>query len=127
MVNIRIYDKGETSYYELPKTRDIQENGEMVYSENTMISGKKVMDIRGYRSGFIAKWDYFPNSLLTSVLQLIRQGGYFPVMLTDDEGITETKFYKIEQSGGSAVFKFVNNKPMWHGLSLQFTAQEVRG
>ena len=125
MDNIRIYDKGQVEYFDLPKTRDIQADGEQVFEETTMISGKTVMDITGYRPRFTARWDYFPNNLLASVLNLIRQGGYFPVELTDDTGKTEISLYKVTQSGGASVFKFVNGVPMWHGVSLQFTAQEV--
>lgn len=125
MVNIKIYNKGQTSFLELPKTRDIKISGEMVYEETTMISGKTVMDIRGYRAGFTATWDWFPNDLLTQVLTLIRQGGYFPVEFTDDTGTTEIKSYKISQSGQAAVFTFRGGMPVWHGITLDFTAQEV--
>ena len=125
MVNIKIYNKGQTTFLELPKTRDVKNGGEMVYEETTMISGKSVMDIRGYRAGFSATWDWFPNDLLTQVLTLIRQGGYFPVEFTDDMGNTEIKAYKVSQNGQSSIFTFRNNMPVWHGLTLDFTAQEV--
>ena len=126
MDRIRIYDKGQVEYFELPKTRDIQAGGEDIYEETTMISGKTVIDIVGYRRQFTAKWDYFPNALLTSVLTLIRQGGYFPVEITDDTGATEISMYKITQTSGTGVFKFVDGNPMWHDVSLMFVAQEVK-
>lgn len=125
MTQIKIWNKAENNYLMLPKTRDITTSGQMLYEETEMMSGKIVMDIRGYRNGFSANWDYFPAATLTSLLQMIRQGGFFKVEFSGDEGVNVTGYYKVEQNGGMSIFKFVDNFPMWHGLSLDFTAQAV--
>lgn len=125
MTQIKIWNKAETNYLLLPQTRDITTSGQMLYEETEMMSGKIVMDIRGYRNGFSANWDYFPAATLTSLLQMIRQGGFFKIQFSGDEGVAVTGYYKVEQTGGMSIFKFVNSVPMWHGLSLDFTAQAV--
>lgn len=129
MKNIWIY-YDDTHYYELPLTRDIKSESEPIYEEVTMISGKTVMDFRGVRIGFTAHWDWFPQDVLYNVIRLIRKGGYFKVRWTGDDTMgTDTALQgpmKIEQSSGMTIFKFVGTRPMWHDVTLRFTAQGVK-
>lgn len=125
MTQIRIWWSTALSR-QLPVTRDIKMSGEMEYEEVTMVSGKRVMDVRGYRDGFSAHWDWFPATALNSVLSRIRAGGYFRVDYPSDDGTDATGYFKIEQSSGTTIFKFVDGVPMWHDVTLQFTAQELK-
>ena len=129
MDNIWIYyDDAHTQYYELPKTRDIKMENEPVYNEVEMLSGKLVMDYRGFRRGFTAHWDWFPQDVLYNVLHLIRQGGYFYVRWNGDD-VTNNQYlagyYRIDEQSGMSIFKFVNNRPMWHDITLKFVKQEL--
>lgn len=129
MKHIRIYQGGSGSeYYELPTTRDIKMENEPVYNEVEMISGRLVMDYRGFRRGFTAHWDWFPQDLLYNVLHLIRSGGYFYIRWQgDDTDYTydTAGYYKIEEGSGMTIFKFVGRYPMWHDITLKFTKQEL--
>ena len=121
---IKIYNKAETSYIELPRTKEIETAGDMVFNEITMASGKTKMDTKGYRPGFKCTWDWFPNELLSVLLSMLRIGGYFKVIYPAPTGEDATGYFKITP-GGQKIFKFVNGSPMWHGLELEFVGQDV--
>lgn len=124
MDKIKIYNKTESSYIELPRTRNIETTEDMVYSEMTMASGKTKMDIKGYRPGFTAEWEWLPSGLLNQLLPILRIGGYFKVDYPAPTGEDKTGYFRIEV-GGQKIFKFVNGAPMWYGLKLTFTGQDV--
>ena len=124
MDKIKIYNKTESSYIELPRTRSIETTEDMVYSEMTMASGKTKMDIKGYRPGFTCEWEWLPSGLLTQLLPLLRSGGYFKVAYPAPTGEDKTGYFRIEV-GGQKIFKFANGAPMWYGLKLTFTGQDV--
>ena len=107
----------------LPRTRDISFTCEEVGTETEMASGKLVKDIRGYRPVIKASWDYFPAEDLTKLISLLRQGGFYNVNYPDEAGEKNGRF-KISYPE-TKIFKFVNGVPMWHGVDLTFTAQEV--
>lgn len=109
----------------LPRTRSVDTEGEVVYTETTMASGKTVMDIRGYRPGFTASWEWLPAGLLAQLLPLLRQGGYFRVEYPDSTGEIESDLMKVK-AGGQKIFKFKGGEPMWYGLTLTFVSQEVK-
>ena len=121
---IIIFNKDGETFITLPRTKNVETTEEMVYTETTMASGKTVMDIRGYRPGFSAEWEWLPAGLLAQLLPMLRQGGYFNVSFVDATGEEITKMMKVT-AGGQKIFKFVNGAPMWYGLTLDFTAQEV--
>lgn len=121
---LKIFDKNGTSYVELPRTRDVQTSGEVVCSETTMASGKMVMDIRGFRPAFTTTWEWLPAGLLNRLLPILRQGGYFQVSYPDPTGQDVTAMMRVEESG-QRIFKFVDGNPMWYGLTLTCTSQEV--
>ena len=124
MDRLKIWNKAETSYIELPRTKNIETAETMVYNEMTMASGKTKMDIKGYRPGFSAEWEWLPAGLLTQLLPMLRGGGYFKIDYPAPTGEDKSGYFKIE-IGGQKIFKFVNNAPMWYGLNLTFTGQDV--
>ncbi len=126
MDRIKIYDKNNINFIELPKTKNIETTEEMVCEETTMASGKIVIDIKGYRPGFKAEWEWLPAGLLEELLPILRKGGFFKVEYPAVKGInTGIGVFKIDFSG-QKIFKFINGNPMWYGLQLTFTGQEVR-
>lgn len=121
--NIRIYYNNDTQYIDLPRTKDITIGAEEVSDEVTMASGKLVKDIRGFRTTIEANFDYFPADLLVTLLQVLRQGSYYLVQFPAPEG-DDSGHFSISYPSNK-IFKFVNGDPMWYGVSLTFTAQEV--
>ena len=125
MTRIRIWESNSIARsLELPVTRDIKMSGEMEYEEVTMVSGKRVMDARGYREKFTAHWDWFPSVQFNTLLTWLRVGGYFNVNYPSETG-DASGFFKVEHTSGTTIFKFVNGVPMWHDVTLEFTARDV--
>lgn len=92
--------------------------------ESEMASGRIVQDILGYRPSFTVTYEYIPEHILVPVVGLIRQGGFFKVEYPTPTGAGEGMF-KISDTSGQKIFKFVDNAPMWYGLTLTFTSQVV--
>lgn len=124
MRNIIIYNKDESTGIELPITRNLSIGGQSVDKEITMAAGNRVKYIIGYRATITAKWDYFPQDVLTELHALIRQGGWFKVRYPDLDGADNEGYFSVSQSS-MGVFTYQNNTPMWRGLTLTFTAREV--
>lgn len=124
MRNIIIYSKDETESYTLPKVRDMQNGGEVVYKEVQMAAGNLVHYVQGYRAKLSINFDYFPADLLADIMGLIRQGGWFRVDYPDTNGTDKTGYFKITP-GTMGVFKFADGKPVWRGLKLDFVAREL--
>ena len=89
-----------------------------------MVSGRKVQYMQGFRPSFTAEWDWFPNDLLAQLTALLRQGGFFKVNYPDQDGTEKSGKFSISYPS-TGIFKFKDGKPMWYGVSLTFTAQEV--
>lgn len=124
MDKIKIFDKNNIDYIELPRTKNVETSEDMVYTETEMASGKFVMDIKGFRPGFTAEWEWLPSGLLEKLLPMLRKGGFFNVEYPSSEGTIQKDLFKIETSG-QKIFKFINGSPMWYGLKLTFTSQKV--
>lgn len=119
---IRIYN-AETSVT-MPRTREIKVGGKNEYKERTMASGRKVRDITGHRVEITAEWDYVPASDMAALVALIRTGEFLSVDYPDPTGTDGTGLFGVSVPT-PGVFKFINGAPMWHGVSLTLTAQEV--
>ena len=89
-----------------------------------MVSGRKVQYVQGFRPSFTAEWEWFPNDLLAQLTNLLRQGGYFKVEYPDQDGTDKSGYFAISYPS-TGIFKFKDGRPMWYGVSLVFTAQEV--
>lgn len=123
MRNIIIYTPSGGTI-SLPDTKKISMGGNMVATEVEMVSGRKVQYVQGFRPNFTAEWEWFPNDTLAELTALLRQGGYFAVKYPDQDGNDKEGKFNISYPA-TAIFKFKDDKPMWYGVSLTFTAQEV--
>ena len=123
MEQLKIYTT-ENNYLLLPKTKQLTLGGEMVAKEVTMVSGRKVQYVQGFRPTFSATWDYFPNDLLAELISLLRIGGYFKVAYPDQDGSVKEGYFSITYPN-TGVFMFRNHIPIWHNITLNFSSQEV--
>lgn len=111
----------------MPRTRDIQDAGELVYKETEMASGKRVRDIpkgKCFRPGFRATWDYLPRHIIKDLITMLRQGGYFDVEYPDPDGTIKTGKFSIDYPD-PRIFAFRKDVAIWHGFTLLFKSQEV--
>jgi hypothetical protein len=120
---IKITKASEGLVLELPRTKKIQISGANESIQATMASGKKVSDIIGHRISITAEYDYLPAVTMTTLMTIIRSGGYCLVEYPDITGYASGMFEVSVPSPG--IFKFRDNVPIWHGAVLTFTAQEV--
>lgn len=125
--NIRIFKKDGVAFIDLPRTKNITYLDKPIVYETEMASGRLVQDIMGVRPTITAVFEYIPSETLKEVLELLRAGGFFNVTYPTPTGETREGMFKIVEGTGQKIFKFVNGKPMWYGLSLTFTSQEVIG
>ena len=123
MQTLKIYNAQDAAI-ELPRTKKISMGGELVATEVTMVSGRKVQYVQGFRPSFTAEWEWFPNDLLAQLTNLLRQGGYFKVEYPDQDGTDKSGYFAVSYPN-TGIFKFKDGRPMWYGVSLVFTAQEV--
>lgn len=123
MQQLKIYN-AQNQVLELPRTKKISMGGELVATEVTMVSGRKVQYVQGFRPSFTAEWEWFPNDLLAQLTNLLRQGGYFKVEYPDQDGTDKSGYFAVSYPN-TGIFKFKDGKPMWYGVSLTFSAQEV--
>lgn len=123
MQQLKIYNT-QNQAIELPRTKKISMGGELVATEVTMVSGRKVQYVQGFRPSFTAEWEWFPNDLLAQLTNILRQGGYFKVEYPDQDGTDKSGYFAVSYPN-TGIFKFKDGKPMWYGVSLTFSAQEV--
>jgi hypothetical protein len=108
----------------MPKVRKVSVGGKEVAKEVTMASGKMVKDVIGHRAVIAAEWDYVPANTMAALVNLLRAGGYFTVGYPDPDGTDKSGSFSISYPQNK-IFKFVSGVPMWHGVQLVMTAQEV--
>lgn len=108
----------------MPLIKKISVGGQEVANEVTMASGKLVKDIIGHRVIVNAEWDYVPASQIANLVTMLRAGGYFAVTYPDPSGENKSGNFSISYPQ-TRIFKYVDGVPMWHGVSLTMTAQEV--
>ena len=108
----------------MPRTKSPKVGGEEVCKEITMASGKKVKEMIGVRTAIAAEWDYVPAATMAALTTMLRKGGYFTVGYPDPDGTDKSGSYDITIPS-PGIFRFVGTTPMWHGVSLTMTAQEV--
>ena len=123
MQTLKIYN-ANNNVLEMPQTKRISMGGELVATEVTMVSGRKVQYVQGFRPSFTAEWEWFPNDLLAQLTNILRQGGYFRVEYPDQDGTDKSGYFAVSYPN-TGIFKFKDGKPMWYGVSLTFSSQEV--
>ena len=105
------------------RAEEVWVGGGGVAAEVTMVSGRKVQYVQGFRPSFTAEWEWFPNDLVAQLTNLLRQGGYFKVEYPDQDGTDKSGYFAVSYPN-TGIFKFKDGKPMWYGVSLTFSAPE---
>lgn len=108
----------------MPRVRAVKVGGVEVANEITMASGKLVKEMIGFRTTITAEWDWLPAQTITDLHALLRQGGYFAVEYPDPVTGDAIGLFSVSYPE-TKIFKFNGTSPMWHGVSLTMTAQEV--
>ncbi len=122
MTQITINDG--TTTITMPKTRKISVGGKIDSTETEMASGKRVAEVKGCRVVINAEWDYVPAATMAALTAMLRKGLFFTVGYPDPDGTDKSAKFSISIPT-PGIFKFVSGAPMWHGVSLVMTAQEV--
>lgn len=123
MDRIRIYNSDKTDSVLMPRCR-YNIGGEAVQVSTQMASGKLVRDIVGHRRILTASWDWVPDVDIKKLHSFLRSCAPLPVEYHDIvDGPVEGVFVVSYPETG--IFKFLGATPMWHGVSLTMTAQEV--
>lgn len=121
---LKIYNNGTA--IEMPKAR-YSLSAEEVSTETTVMSGKFVKDILGYRTVLNVEWDWIPADTLTKIVKLIRTGKFRDVEYQDIDGTLKKEKFKISQPEPE-VFAFKEDgTAIWRRVKLTMTAQEVTG
>ena len=108
----------------MPRTRQVAENGEVIYTEKVMANGALVRDVMGFRPGFTYTWDYVPASTITALVTMLRSGSFFTVDYFDVDGTDKTGLFAIDYPSFE-LFTFKNGVAMWHNCTLTIRAQGV--
>lgn len=119
---LKIYDNDTA--IEMPKAR-YSLSAEEVSTETTVMSGKIVKDILGYRTVLNVEWDWVPADMLSKIVKLIRTGKFRDVEYQDIDGTLKKEKFKISQPEPE-VFTFKEDgTAIWRRVKLTMTAQEV--
>ena len=108
----------------MPKAR-YSLSAEEVSTETTVMSGKIVKDILGYRTVLNVEWDWVPADMLSKIVKLIRTGKFREVEYQDIDSTLKKEYFKISQPEPE-VFTFKEDgTAIWRRVKLTMTAQEV--
>lgn len=119
---LKIYDNDTA--IEMPKAR-YSLSAEEVSTETTVMSGKIVKDILGYRTVLNVEWDWVPADMLSKIVKLIRTGKFREVEYQDIDSTLKKEYFKISQPEPE-VFTFKEDgTAIWRRVKLTMTAQEV--
>lgn len=122
MDKLKIYDNDTA--IEMPKAR-YSLSAEEVSTETTVMSGKIVKDILGYRTVLNVEWDWVPADMLSKIVKLIRTGKFREVEYQDIDSTLKKEYFKISQPEPE-VFTFKEDgTAIWRRVKLTMTAQEV--
>lgn len=119
---LKIYDNDTA--IEMPKAR-YSLSAEEISTETTVMSGKIVKDILGYRTVLNVEWDWVPADMLSKIVKLIRTGKFREVEYQDIDSTLKKEYFKISQPEPE-VFTFKEDgTAIWRRVKLTMTAQEV--
>lgn len=97
---------------------------ELLSTQVDMISGRRVLEVRGTVQKISYSYDYMGNELCRQVLSVLRSGAPFPVAYLPDDGDGLVSSSFLCEALTPPTFAFSDDgKPYWHGLS--FTLREV--
>ena len=89
-----------------------------------MISGRRVLEVRGWVWIVEYTYDYMGNDLMRQVNAILRSGRSFPAAVLPDGGDTLVPSVFLTESFPQPYFAFARGgKPYWHNVS--FTLREV--
>lgn len=108
----------------MPRTKTLEVGGYYESKEATMASGKIVRDVLGWRREITASWEWVPAGLLSQLVPIVRGGAFVQIDYPDSDGKEASGLFAVE-IGNQKIFKFVNGVPMWYGVELKATSQEV--
>lgn len=108
----------------MPRTRDLLDIGANEAVPVTMASGRIVKEVRGFRPGYRARWDWVPAGIITQLLGMIRANGFLTVTIPDPVTGTHTGLFEIEYPS-LKVFRYKDGVARWHDVVLVMKAQEV--
>lgn len=90
-----------------------------------MISGRRVLEVRGWVQIIEYEYDYMGDSLMRQVLAVLRSGQSFPVAYLPDNSDTLAVSTFLTQDFPQPTFAFSKaGVPYWHNVS--FTLREVK-
>lgn len=112
-----------TTTVTMPRVKAVAVGGKEVSKIKTMASGKVVKDVTGYRETVSASWDYVPAETITSLLAMLKSGGFFQVSYPSPSGDASGLFSITYPTLG--IFAFMGGIPIWHDVTLSMEAQGV--
>ena len=90
-----------------------------------MISGRRVLEVRGWVQMIEYKYDYMGNELMRKVNAVLRSGKSFQVAYLPDDGDSLVVSTFLTESFPQPTFAFLRGgKPYWHNVA--FTLREVK-
>lgn len=122
-MNIIIANLDNTVTVTMPRTRNLNSGGRQESKTITTTSGRIVEEMIGFRATITAYWEWVPADTMTALCGLLRTGKIFNVTYPDQQGIITKPCQVIYPSPG--VFKYRQGVPIWYGVNLIITAQEV--
>ncbi len=125
MANDRLKIYGTNETIKMPKARYTLTHEEES-EETTMMSGKIVKDILGYRTVIDIEWDYVPAEDLAKLVKLVRGGEFLEVEYQDTAGESQREKFKISQPEPEVFTYLSDGTAVWRSVKLKMTAQEVR-
>ena len=90
-----------------------------------MISGRRVLEVRGWVQMIVYEYDYMGNDLMRQPNAVLRSGQSFPVAYLPDSGDSLVVSTFLTQDFPQPTFAFSRSGvPYWHNVS--FTLREVK-
>ena len=120
--NIKIYN--QTEKIEMPKVRYTLTQEEES-EEITMMSGRIVKDILGYRPVIEAEWEWVPAQTIAKLATWIRSGKFLKIEYQDIDGTTKKGLFKFSQPEPEVFTYRRGGTAVWKNVKLKMTAQEV--
>ena len=120
---ITLYNEARTEAIVMPRVKAIRVGAKEESRRTTMVSGKTVKDVLGYRTIINAEWDWLPVGLAAQLAVLLRHNSFLWVEYPSPTGPASGWFessYPIMR-----VFCYKNSEAVWHEVALELTAKEV--
>lgn len=123
MDKIMLYNMSKTESITMPRTKQIKVGAKEESRKTTMVSGKIVKDVLGYRAVITAVWDYVPADTIAGLTVMLRQNSFVWLEYPSPSGFTEGWFEAEYPT--MRVFGYRDGVAVWHDVTLKFTAKEV--